>query len=432
MTAKVKLFLRTLHHTYMSIKNPSTLILFAVCFTGAFAQQVDTAAVRKWHQDLEFAVSTLKAKHANLYHNISEKDFADKVTTLQRSIPLLTEVEINFEFLKLFSSIGDVHTSYTGGLGKKWLPIRVNVFSDGVFIISCPRELNMIGAKIISVDGMEINEVIQKIGTVVPHENEAGVKSYFPLFFPRPMMLKYLGIISSTDKVTLVLEKAGKRETVSITAADTAPDESAWTTVNPKMKHQLYQKNQEKAFWSKYLKDEKTYYLKCNRVVSESDGSFAKFFKEAFDSVLNLDVKKLVLDLRNCRGGDDPEYRPVLAKLLHALEAKKLNNKESFYVIISRETASAAQHLVNDIEYLANATFIGEPTSQNVHFYSDSRAFKLPNSQRDFRVAVGFLQNYVPSPFEKRTSKEPDINVGFRFSDFGTAEDPIMNYIRTH
>jgi len=193
----------------------------------------------------------------------------------------------------------------------------------------------------------------------------------------------------------------------------------------------LYLKNiYQKRYWQEYLNQENILYVQVNSIRNNSDqDTFEGFFDKVIHEINSKNPKKVVLDLRWNGGGNDPVYRTSLPKFIAALITNDLNHDNTFFTITGRYTASAAQHLVNDLEYLTQTTFVGEPTKQNVHFFSDSRISQLPVSGIRVAVSTGWIQNYVPYGIEDRKIFYPDREIPVTFEDFKHNNDAALEWI---
>ena len=78
---------------------------------------------------------------------------------------------------------------------------------------------------------------------------------------------------------------------------------------------------------------------------------------------------------------------------------------------------------------MTQTTFVGEPTKQNVHFFSDSRISQLPVSGIRVAVSTGWIQNYVPYGIEDRKIFYPDWEIPVTFEDFKHNNDAALEWI---
>lgn len=285
---------------------------------------------------------------------------------------------------------------------------------------------NLIGRELLTINGYTVDQISNSISKILSYDNATGLLTEIASSLSNVNILDYCGI---TSEENLVLKTVYNLDT--LTTEVTPIKESEYDElVMTRGTDCLYTKKRDEYYWNEYFPSNELLFVKIDRISNSKSGSgFMDYFENLFEEYSDVNLSRLIIDLRNNPGGDDPIYRPFLAKLLHFIELKNLNSSRAFYVITGRETASAAQHLINDLEYLTNATFIGETTQQSVHFFSDSRYFKLPNSKIEYRVSTGWLQNFNPSPYESRSQFEPDISISISSTDYFNDIDPIVEYI---
>ena len=176
-----------------------------------------------------------------------------------------------------------------------------------------------------------------------------------------------------------------------------------------------------------YLKDSKTLYVRHSVTLNDGDKTIAKFFKEMLDFIDKNEVEKLILDVRMNGGGNNYLNKPILTSII---QARKVNQNGKFYCIIGRRTFSACQNLVNELSKYTEVTFVGEPTSENVNFYGDTKQETLPNSKLDMYLSWMWWQNLDPR--DKRPWTAPHLAIDMPFKDYQTGVDPVMAVALAH
>src|SRR5205085_5186928 len=97
------------------------------------------------------------------------------------------------------------------------------------------------------------------------------------------------------------------------------------------------------------------------------------------------------------------------------------------FVITGRETFSAAQNLVNQIEKYTEAIFVGEPTAGHPNHYGDNRPFTLPNSGLTVRASTLWWQDLDPR--DERLWTAPEIAAELSYSDYVSGKDPALQAV---
>jgi tetratricopeptide (TPR) repeat protein len=134
-------------------------------------------------------------------------------------------------------------------------------------------------------------------------------------------------------------------------------------------------------------------------------------------------VEKLIIDLRSNGGGNNGLNRPVVIGLIKS----KIDERGRLFVITGRQTFSAAQNFVNELEKYTNAIFIGEPTAGHPNHYGDNRTFTLPNSKLEARVSTLYWQDMDPR--DARPWTAPEVAAELSSDDYRTGRDPVMQAV---
>lgn len=184
----------------------------------------------------------------------------------------------------------------------------------------------------------------------------------------------------------------------------------------------LYMQNPTYNYWYKYLENNKTLYLKYNQCVeSNKDGKISDFNNEILDFINNNSVDKFVIDMRDNGGGGQDQ----LDIIIQGIKNKEINNKNKFFVIVGRNTFSAAIGDVVKWRKETNATFIGQETSGKLNHYGSWDTFALPNS----KLTVQYSTMYVNNGDDESDSFIPDKTIEISIDDYVNKKDPVLDYI---
>ena len=129
----------------------------------------------------------------------------------------------------------------------------------------------------------------------------------------------------------------------------------------------------------------------------------------------------MVLDLRLNGGGDNTLILPIVHGII---KRDAINRKGHFFVIIGRQTQSAAQNLVNMLERHTEAIFVGEPTGERPNHWGEPEGFELPNSRLQVNVSTLWWQDLDPR--DKRDATYPQVPALLSSSDYASNRDPAM------
>ena len=385
----------------------------------------------QWQADVRFLGDELPKRHRDAFARMKRDEYEAAVKSLYDRAPSLSEDEILVGMMHIVAMIKDGHTNivprdyFRSGV----FPIKLYVYSDGIFVQkAAPEYAEMVGARVIKIGGMTAEDAFKTVGQVAFADNEMGVKAIVPLMMTVPEVLAGSKVITDKTKLELVVEAAGKQKTFEIHPTARLDDivrttPSTWTDAVNKGKLPLYLKDPANIYWYEYLKDQKIVYIQHNGIANKPDEPVGDFYERVMAFVEANPVEKLVLDLRFNGGGNNTLNRQVVIALIKS----KLNQRGKFFVITGRETFSAAQNLVNQLEKYTNAIFVGEPTAAHPNHYGDNRPFTLPNSKITVRASTLWWQDLDPR--DDRFWTAPEIAADLSSEDYRNGKDTALQSV---
>lgn len=162
-------------------------------------------------------------------------------------------------------------------------------------------------------------------------------------------------------------------------------------------------------------------------MANEKDETLSAFFDRVFAFADAHPVEKFVLDIRHNGGGNNTLNLPIVHGMIRRSDT--IGAPERFFVVIGRETFSAAQNLATLLDIHTDATFVGEPTGGSPNHFGDAVTIRLPNSGLPVRIAT--LRWQDSDPRDTRPWIAPEIAVDLSFADFFSGQDPALGAIRT-
>lgn len=411
---------------------------------GVFAQSAE-----KWQNDLRWLQHTVHSKYSNLFYSITAEDWDKAVEDFNNEIPGLNNNQVIARFIKLVALFHVGHTqmntfglhgSNTNALVLHRYPYQLYWFSDGLYIRRADTQYaNAVGGKVLKIGNMKAEDAMQAVRPLVSYENEQGFRSNGVAFLAIPEFLQTEGIANTTDEVAITYLKNNKEETtifksgnnnnIFSTTSLTVPQ--GWVDAKPTTDSTpLWQKEPSALRYMEYLPSNKILYVRHSATQDDGNKTIAAFFNDVADYIEKNDVQKLILDIRLNGGGNNYLNKPIITNII---ASKKINQKGKFFCIIGRRTFSAAQNLVNELEKYTEVIFVGEPTSENVNFFGDTRVETLPNSQLVVNLSWLWWQNLDAR--DKRKSTSPQLAAEMSFADYYNNNDPaldaIFNYDKT-
>ncbi|WP_125152011.1 S41 family peptidase [Clostridium rectalis] len=376
-----------------------------------------------WIKDIEYLGKQLPKKHKNLFFNLSEESFNEKIENLKNKIENLKDEEIKTEIYKIVASVGDGHTFVYEKFNKLY-PLSLYSFKEGIYTESTIEEYKqIIGCKLIKINDLDIESIKDKISKVISHENEAQIKNELPQFIIAPDILYGLKIIDNKEKTKFTFLNS-QNKIINIEVKPIKINENSRKLfINPYKEGNIpmYLEKGDKNYWYKYLKDENTLYFKYNSCMEMEDKSFKVFSKELIEALDKHNPEKFIIDLRDNGGGNSS----ILDKFIDEIKNHKINKENKLFVIVGRRTFSSAILNSIDLRNKTEAIFVGEPTGGKPNHYGEVKSFKLPN----MGMEISYSTKYFKSSKEDTPSFMPDRLIEPSINDFINSKDSVLQYI---
>jgi hypothetical protein len=143
--------------------------------------------------------------------------------------------------------------------------------------------------------------------------------------------------------------------------------------------------------------------------------------KSAVVAALELERPALVIDLRQCLGGDGNLNSGLVDAIVNS---PSLLQGGRIAVLTSRKSHSAAVMLVSALEQQTPAVFYGQPTADRPNHYGETNIFVTPNTGLPIIYASEYYQTSAPD--DTRPFRSPDVSLPYLFSDYRDGIDPVL------
>ncbi len=387
---------------------------------------MNNTRIHKWTEDIDLLAFELPQKHRNLFFHLKKKDFYEQIQDLKNNLEDYDNYMICTKIASIVASVKDAHTAVIMSISR-FIPFEFYWFSDGIYIIATSIEhIGLLNCKVTHLNGIPINEVIQRVASTVSCENNSFLKAQLPKYLPAVEVLYGLEIIDEFDVVELTLEAEG-REGFEVTI-----DTCEYNRLNKEIiKYAdvsegclpLYRRNKDKSFWSLFIEEKNTLYFKYNKCRDMQDISVEKFCFDLMKFINQKNVKKLVIDLRNNLGGNSSLLEPFIGELK---QCNQLNYEGGIFVIVGRETFSSALLNAYSLKHKTKAIFLGEATGGKPNCYGEVQYFNLKNSNLKISYSTEYYKIITD---ERQLSFFPDVSIETTFKDYIEERDPCMEYI---
>ena len=426
----------------VSRSGAALLLALAALPQAARAQHALTA--EQWRADLRVLADSLPRRHREPFTRVRREAFDSAVAQLHARIPALDDAQVVVELASLVAMLRDGHTRLTlpqspvawsrshtptppprdSSLVMDHLPLRLEWFPEGLFVRGAAPELQgLIGARVVEIGGSTADSALERTRRLANYDNEMGFRQLAPVFLVVPQVLVALGIEDDARRTRLVVEAGAGRDTLTLEplprAGATELLEASRVAPGPLP---LRARRRDVPFWMEPLPARRALYIQFNEVADAPDEPLRLFAARVEAAMRDPAVDRVVLDLRYNPGGNNSLYRPLLLALIRS---ERINRPGRLFVLIGRETFSAAQNLVNDLEYLTSALFVGEPSGSSPSHYGDSRRMLLPNSGLTVRISSVYWRD--ASGNERRPWTPPHLPADMTAAAYFANGDPVLD-----
>lgn len=431
-----------------------TVLLFllfpvTICFSQE-KKEID------WKSDIEYLKDTLPQKHINIFFKTSENEFSERLNTILEKLPELTDLQVAVKIQQVLAKMGDSHTNAGWvkfinadkniGIGTYW-------FKDGLYITSTnQRDSILLGKKIISIGGLNIQELVDSLKTMFTDENEALTKNLVPLHLIYGQLLNHFGCVSNVEEFIEfeVLDETNHvfKHQIKLGVKDTTEYSNISSTPLIYGSHDWFNE--------KYDSENEIYFVQYNRcdskelaielslpqTVTDKKPSFEEFKQKVYKTVSEKPIKKFVFDMRYNGGGSSSQGTKFIEDLSHI---NKINQEGKLFVLIGRKTFSSAIINTLDFQSKTKAILVGEETGGKASHYGETRSFRLPNSglkitystkyfycNKKNEIKVFRSKEGINMSKDKRKSIIPDNTVELSFNNFKNNVDPVLEWIEKY
>jgi hypothetical protein len=394
---------------------------------------VSNLSAEQWREDLRFMAAEMEQRHANLYHSVSRERFAAAVADLDTRIPQLKRNEIVVGMMRIAALVGDGHTRVEPRKDTKFgfpsLPLKLYLFEDGLYVRAArPDRASLVGARIEAIGGVPIEEAIRRVGELSSRDNAMGPKLFAPLYLNMPDILNALGMSARSDAAILTLRKGKRRWSETVLAAGVEPvwppDTDAsfmtpegWVDARGTPAAPLWLEAPLTYHRFIPLPEQKALYVQLNQVTDVAGETLGQYGEKIRAYEESANPRAIVLDLRLNQGGNGNLRNGLVRALIKAED-----EDTRLFVLTWRGTFSASEFILNDLDRLTGAIFIGEPASSKPSSYGDSYRMPLPNSGITVRSSIYWNasgQNRSPWTWL-------DIATPLTFADYVAGRDPAL------
>jgi hypothetical protein len=404
---------------YTANSDKGTFALMRRSYNAVFdPNTIKTLSAAQWREDVQFFATELEKRHKNAFHHVTRANYYKMVDRLLQAIPHLNYYQIIVGMDKITANVGDGHTYVHLPRIFHRYPLSLYWFGQDLRTLKTTEPYKKaLNARIIAINRVPILTVKRKIREVFSQdETEWLLLASSPSLMMVPEILQTLHVTPDLNSARFSFQtEDGKRFAMRI-QADGIDAREDWITSSPSLPTGF--QPQDAPFSIRSLESGKEIYVNFTAYDNLKENS-----SKLFALIDAKAPQKLIIDLRHNDGGDFFAGRQYVID-----EIKRrpiINRKGHLFVIIGRETFSAAMTNATDLRKDTYAILVGEPIGEKPNSYQERRLLTLPNSQ----VVVSYSTKYYSFLDPHKSVVMPDKRIDPSWPSFKKGRDPVMEWI---
>jgi hypothetical protein len=380
----------------------------------------------KWRSDITYLSELLPKLHVNPFTMTSEVAFVSQAKEIQKSVGLLSDLEINFRLMALVASLGDAHSGVGFAERPRRMPVQFEFFGDDLRVLAVDRQCaELAGGRVTRIGRFNLEECLGALRPMIACETESWFRHMAPQVLRLAEVSYGLGFTDLLGQVEIaVIDESG--------AATSCILELPWLGEN--IQYEIREPAESKTplylsgnanYWYHYIEEDRTLYFQYNRCREDPQYSMEEFSR---DLAIFLDahrVERFVLDVRHNSGGSSGLLDNLISDVAERKTAGKIDR---CYVITGRSTFSAAALNTLDFRKATDALVVGEPMGNKPNRFGQLNYFELPNSGLRVQYATKHFLRMDGNP----PILDPDIQVSTSWEDYLEGRDPVLERILAH
>ena len=394
------------------------IVVLALLLAGCAGSE-DPRPPTPLQRELSELAETMEVTHPDLFHDVPRETFRAEAAKLSDAAPGLSRDELVVGVMRLAALPGarDGHTAVypfdQHARGLHVYPLRLYDFADGVHVVGSLGAEDLTGRRVTSIGDTPIDEVVELVRPLVPHDNESGFRWLLPEYLTTAEVLRGLGIVEG-DTATFSFADGTEAALEPVDAGEVASTLGGAPAPLPTEHDPVWLRDLATDQWLTTLEGGKVVYLGYRLTTGPTEDTAERLFALA----RKPGVRRVIVDVRLNHGGDNTTYGPLLDVLARPAVQRKL------VVLTGRSTFSAAGNFVADVDRATSARFVGEPAGGAPSQWGDSIAIMLERIGLTVHVATAYWE-FGP-PGDKRQETPVDVRVEPTAADFFAGRDPVL------
>jgi hypothetical protein len=390
--------------------------------------QAEPLTPAEWREDLRFLASELVRRHPEPFHTVSPAEFESAVAELDTEIESLPPHRIIIRMAQLATLIGDAHTYVDlpeqGPLSFSRLPIRLTLFSDGLYVSAATEEQRqLVGSRVERIGTRSVDEVLDRVATFVSRDNDMTLRFLVPRRLAIPEVLHAVEVIDQVSRVPLVLtNRNGEPVSLELESLDPG-QEVVWLdgAADFGAADALYWAEPGANYWLRHVPDRHALYLQFNSVRDRDDEPLADFARRLGEFISANRINRLIIDVRRNIGGNSRLTYPLIREII---KTGRFEEPGRLFTLTGPASISATVVFAVELDRHTANIFIGEPSGSRPNQYGENRFFNLPNSEVAVSYSSALFQ--TAGPFDGSEWIAPQVAVSMTSDDYFAGRDPVL------
>jgi hypothetical protein len=303
---------------------------------------------------------------------------------------------------------------------SEYFPLQGYWFDDGYYIVrAASRYKELVGTKVVAINGVPIDSLFQKITGISGAENEWNAKLKFDHFVFCGNVLHGLRVLNSSDRALITVVDS-EQKTIQVKLSSEPFFAWFFWALKPIDAHDLSPAKlnlRKPNYFLQYDSAKRMVLIPIHAIQNQKGYSFTQLARDLDQLINSTSPSKVVLDLRNNLGGNNELYTP----LIDVLQRHKATVK--IFVFVGRKTFSAGVNFVSSLDERLDITLVGEPTGAGPNHYGDARHILLPETGLSLLIST---RKWQFSPGDSSKYYDPEIRVKYFYSDYKRNRDVCL------
>ena len=330
-------------------------------------------------EDFQFLIDEMLAKHPDPSRKMTKEVWDKRIAEIKSELDSeKSTTDFYFILQEFVAEMEDAHTGLVMLDERRRLPLLLDWTEEGWTVLESGHGVEK-GDLIVSLGGMEVEEIAKELGRYVSAENPYWKRFRTNFLIKDEYFLKKLSLVKNNQVVVTVEKIQGEKRKVRVPLVKKEVADSQISDAEDNWYSSYKRFNDSNTFgWSiDHENDIGYYYLHACNDTREYRKSVSLFFKE----VKKDGIGNIVIDLRQNAGGNSA----VIDAFINRIQPSNKNNYTNFsgntFVLISNNTFSSANMFASVIQENNIGILIGEPTGNSPFAFGEVISGVLPNSK---------------------------------------------------